>query len=93
MVTTIVTMADNNTFSFNMCILKLYLTSRRKPNFFSNSVKRNTFSTFEFIAVKVVSAAFLLACFLILNKNACQTRKYVFYFNSKALFVLEKVRS
>ena len=64
MVTTIVTMSDNNTFSFNTVILELYLTPRRKPKFLSNSVKRNTFSKFEFIALKVVSATILLVCFL-----------------------------
>ena len=62
-VTTIVTMSDNNTFSFNTVILELYLTPRRKPKFLSNSVKRNTFSKFEFTALKVVSATFLLVCF------------------------------
>ena len=39
--------------------------------------------------LKVVSATFLLVCFLYLKESTCETRKNVFYFISKALFVLE----
>ena len=42
--------------------------------------------------LKVVSATFVLVCFLTLNESTCQTRKNVFYFTSKALFVLEKIK-
>ena len=42
--------------------------------------------------LKVVSATFLLVYFLSLNGSSCQTRKNVFYFTSKALFVLEKIK-
>ena len=42
--------------------------------------------------LKVVSATFLLDCFLSLNENTCQTRKNAFYLTSKALFVLEKIK-
>ena len=42
--------------------------------------------------LKVVSTTFLLVCFLSLNESTCQTRKNVFYFTSKALFVLEKIK-
>ena len=42
--------------------------------------------------LKVVSATFLLVCFLSLNESTCQTRKNVFYFTSKALSVLEKIK-
>ena len=42
--------------------------------------------------LKVVSATFLLVCFLSLNKSTCKTRKNVFYFTSKALFVLKKIK-
>ena len=44
------------------------------------------------LALKVVPAAFLLVCFLSLNKNICETRKNIFYFTSKDLFVLEKIK-
>ena len=40
----------------------------------------------------VVSATFVLVCFLSLNESTCQTRKNGFYFTSKALFVLEKIK-
>ena len=42
--------------------------------------------------LKVVSATFVLVYFLSLNESTCQTRKNVFYFTSKALFVLEKIK-
>ena len=41
--------------------------------------------------LKVVSGTFLLVCFLSLNESTCQTRKNVFYFTLKALFVLKKI--
>ena len=41
---------------------------------------------------KIVSITFLLACFLSLNESSSQTRKTTFYFTSKALFVLEKIK-
>ena len=44
------------------------------------------------ISLKVVSATFLLVCFLSLNESTSQTRKNAFYFTSKALFVLEKIK-
>ena len=39
--------------------------------------------------LKVVSATFLLVCFVSLKESTCETRKNVFYFSLKALFVLE----
>ena len=42
---------------------------------------------------KVVSATFLLVCFLSLNESTYQTQENVFYFTSTALFVLEKIES
>ena len=93
MVTTIINMADNNTFSFNMCNVGIISDFKKKTQNFSNSVKQNTLSTFEFIALNIVSATFLLVCFLSLNKSTYQTWKNVFYFTSKALFVLEKIKS
>ena len=38
---------------------------------------------------KIVSATILLVCFVCLNESTCETKKNVFYFTSKALFVLE----
>ena len=42
--------------------------------------------------LKVVSATFLLVCFLHLKESTCETRTNVFYFTSKALFVLEIIK-
>ena len=42
--------------------------------------------------VKIVSATFLLVSFLSLNDSTCQAKKNVFYFISKDLFVLEKIK-
>ena len=39
--------------------------------------------------LKVVFATFLLVCFVCLKERTCETRKNVFYFTSKAYFVLE----
>ena len=44
------------------------------------------------VVLKVVSATFLLVCFLRLNGSTCQTKKYVFYFTSETLFVLKKIK-
>ena len=46
----------------------------------------------KLITLKVVSATFLLICFLSLNKSTCQTRKNFLCFTSKALFILEKIK-
>ena len=42
--------------------------------------------------LKVVSTTVLLVCFLSLNKSTCQVKTHGFYFTSKALFVLEKIK-
>ena len=41
---------------------------------------------------KAVSATFLLVCFVCLKESTCETGKNVFYFTSKALFVLEIIK-
>ena len=42
--------------------------------------------------LKVVSVLFLLVCFERLKESTCETRKNVFYFTSKALFVPEMIK-
>ena len=42
--------------------------------------------------LKVVSATFSLVWFLSQNERTCQTRKNAFYFTSKPLFILEKIK-
>ena len=44
------------------------------------------------VILKVVSAKFLLVCFLCLKESTCETRKNAFYFTSKALFVFEIIK-
>ena len=39
------------------------------------------------LSLKVVSAAFLLVCFVCLKESTCETRKNAFYFTSKAPLV------
>ena len=42
--------------------------------------------------LKVVPTTFLLVCFECLKNSTCETRKNVFYFTSKAVFVLEIIK-
>ena len=56
------------------------------------TVTSNLVSNNNLYNLKVVSATFLLVCFLDLNESTCQTRENVFHFTSKALFVLEKIK-
>ena len=44
------------------------------------------------VTLKVVSDTFLVVCFLSLKESTCETRKNVFYFTSKAFFVLDKIK-
>ena len=44
------------------------------------------------LPLKVVSATFLLVSFLSVKESTYQTKKSVFYFTSKALSVLEKIK-
>ena len=43
-------------------------------------------------SLKVVSATFLLVCFVCLKENTCETRKNVFYFTLRAFYVLEIIK-
>ena len=45
-----------------------------------------------FKRIKVVSATLSPACFISLNECTFETRKNVFYFSSKALFILEIIK-
>ena len=47
---------------------------------------------FLMVLLKVVSATFLLVCFVSLKESTCETRKNAFHFTSKALFVLEIIK-
>ena len=47
---------------------------------------------FSYYTLKVVPVTFLLVCFLCLKESTCETRKNVFYFTSKTLFVPEIIK-
>ena len=44
------------------------------------------------ITYKILSATFLLVYFVCLKESTCETWKNVFYFTSKALFVIETIK-
>ena len=48
--------------------------------------------SYKKFCLKVVSATFLLVSLVFLKERTCETRKNVFYFTSKALFVLEIIK-
>ena len=52
----------------------------------------DVFEKFRNNGLKVVSARFLVVCFSSLKKSTCETWKNVFYFTSKALLILEKIK-
>ena len=68
------------------------------PENFQKIFKGTFFTTFLQNCVlliknlKVVPATFLLVCFLCLKERTRETRKNVFCFTSKALFVLEIIK-
>ena len=43
-------------------------------------------------SLKVMSATFLLLCFVCLTESTCKKRKNAFYFTLKALLVLEIIK-
>ena len=59
--------------------------------FYDDIQQKEKFSS-ALLTLKVVFVTFLLVCFLSLNESTCETRENVFYFTSKALFVLEKIK-
>ena len=55
-------------------------------------IKKDSIHMGRQLGLKVVSPTFLLVSFLSVNESTYQTRKSVFYFTSKALSVLEKIK-
>ena len=95
------TLADSNSDAVKT-ILRLYVISKWHTlflKFFKNfSLFLCHFVTcnreyYEWLCrLKVVSTLLLLVCFVILKESTYETRKNVFYFISKALFVLEIIK-
>ena len=65
-----------------MRIIKLQNNQSVKPDFMLTTQ----------VTLKVVFATFLPVYFVSLNEGACETSKNVFYFISKALFVVEIIK-
>ena len=84
---------------FNSCLMlkvfKLQIISDRNVNkrtSHKNYLKLPQDNPSQKSNLKVVSATFVLVCFVCLKERTCETRKNVFYFTSKALFVLEIIK-
>ena len=60
--------------------------------FVANYLKSHASDEKSLNPLKVVSATFLLVCFICLKESTFETRKNVFDFTLKALFVLEIIR-
>ena len=58
---------------------------------FHFTIFKNVFVSF-IESLKVVSATFLLFCFVCLKERTLETKKNVFYFTLKALLVLEIIK-
>ena len=69
-------------------IFSVFITMKKQHRSLMDSLK--IFK--DLLLLKVVSTTFLLVCFLSLNECTCQTRENDFYFNLKALFILEKIK-
>ena len=64
-----------------------FLTLAGDPNWYLNILNK-----LQKQVLMVASATFLLLCFVKLKESTCKARKNVFYFTSKALFVLDKIK-
>ena len=68
----------------------MYQPPKCPYSYFSKALEfyfRVFFSLWAYL--KVVSATFLLDCFVCLKESTCEARKNAFYFTSKALLVLD----
>ena len=55
-------------------------------------VQKPCLITTQIKCLKVAFTTFLLVCFLNLKKSTCETKKNDFYFTSKALFIVKKIK-
>ena len=55
----------------------------------NSSLDATTMTGLSMEILKIMSTTFSLVCFLCLKESTCETRRNVFYFTSKAFFVLE----
>ena len=68
------------------------LLLKKRGHAFVHHPVRNVCATFKVDRLKVVSATFLIVCFVCLTESTCETRKSAFYFTLKALLVLEIIK-
>ena len=54
------------------------------------ALSENKFMTVQLVVL--LSATFLLVCFVCLKESTCKTKKNAFYFTLKALFFLEVIK-
>ena len=80
-------------FQFRNLVYRVDLTYQPTKCLYSYFSKALEFYLRVFLSLwaslKVVSATFLLDCFVCLKESTCETRKNTFYFTSKALLVLD----
>ena len=83
---------------FSSCLMlkvfKLQIISDRNVNKISHKyyLKLSQDNPSRKSSLKVESITFVLVCFVCLKERTCETRRNVFYFTSKALFVLEIIK-
>ena len=66
-------------------VVHQYQSKKKVPPLFKKLFIQESFGSI----LKVVSATFLLVCFICLKESTCKTKKNAFYFTAKALLVLE----
>ena len=74
------------------CLVRKLLVLSCGGKFVTNYLKSHASDEKSVNLLKVVSAMFLLVCFICLKESTFETRKNIFYFTLKALFVLEIIR-
>ena len=83
-------------FNFLVLVVKFYFYKGKYTLGYTCSQFYNFLKEFlHFLrlhVLKVVSATFMLVCFVSLKEGTCETRKNVFYFTSKAHFILEIIK-
>ena len=79
-----------NKMQGDFCYIEKYPKIEEYVNIYNKKLLvRNYFSKCSEVHLKVVSATFLLVCFVYLKESTCKTKKNAFYFTWKALLLLE----
>ena len=78
--------------SFSFALIYFFFEKFTKLWFKNKNECMKNLKLFSEGSLKAVSATFLVVCFVCLTDSTCETRKNVFYFTTKALFVLEVIK-